>query len=873
MKSISVLIILIMFFTSCTKQVQTIDIVISENANNIEKLAANELSKYLHTIYPNYEFPVLTASKTKQNIYIGAKGKLPEDLLLKSTIPLSGEGFSIFSINDKTGVITSSGSMGLLYGVYELLEKMGYSFLFSGDYAPLQKENFSFEAWNIVDEPLVKERTVFNWHNFLSGCTAWNFEDWVMWINQSQKMGYNTIMVHAYANNPMFTFEYNGFNKSVGYLTTSVKGRDWSTEHVNDVRRLPGGDVFSSPVFGSKAGIVSDENRVEAIQQLMKRVFQHAENRGVKVNFALDFDMVAAIPQEMVATIAKTDKFKVNHKGILWMGEKPGDVWLPRPDRPNGYDYYKTQAATLLKLYPQVDKFVLWRRALGSVWDELKYGEMPKEWQKEYLAEVSKNPQIEKMKQAAGAFAQSKLAYAYRKAFTELKRDDVAVAYGTWQWAFLQAMNEFYPDFSNIYILDSEIIRGKMHLHNQSMIDDIAKWSKPDKIIPIIWPHHDDGAYIGAPLPSFENFNNTLKQIKSDGFGVIHWMTRPFDIFFLHHSNQVMSSTENQSIEKTIDFYSENWFGEANSKVMASYMKLFVNDMPVFGRETGSYFIDERHYKKFDNVEKVIEQCEQRLGLLSKINIEELTEDAKKNYLFFVNYEKFVTQFYKQQALFISFNEKFKNKDFNAARDIANQFQPKAVLEQYAKTIQFGQITAGEQGLLFSMGLRWLPHFLSMKQLVQEEDIRINFSNTSHEELAQMAGAKTYFIDANNNYWKVLGQKETGKTVVTNSIESTEYGELFEKGILLDSITEVNLNPFSGKEKLIEGEYNLKLLLASEGAISNIKVDINGLINDISINKSTIEKVSIKLDGATNPVIKFTSQKGKPILCGLVLEQ
>ncbi|MCF7567267.1 hypothetical protein L3X37_02660 [Sabulilitoribacter arenilitoris] len=851
---------------------QTIDIVIPVNADNIEELAANELSKYLHTIYPNHEFPVVTASKKKKNIYIGTTEKLPKDLWPESAIPSSSEGFSIHRKNDNTGVITSAGSMGLLYGVYGLLEKMGYSFLFSGDYAPSLKEKFNFDEWDMVNEPLVKERTVFNWHNFLSGCTAWNFENWVMWINQSQKMGYNTIMVHAYANNPMFTFEYNGFKKPVGYLTTSAKGRDWSTEHVNDVRRLPGGDVFSSPIFGSKAGIVPDEERVEAIQQLMSRVFQHAEDRGVKVNFALDFDMVAAIPQEMVATIPETDKFMVNHKGILWMGEKPGDVWLPRPDRPEGYDYYKTQAAALLKLYPQVDKFVLWRRSDGSVWDELKYSEIPEEWQKEYFAKLDENPKIKEMKQSVGAFSQAKLAYAYHKAFTELKRDDISVAFGTWRWPSLPAMNEFYPDSATIYILDSEIIRGEMHLHNQSMIDDISKWSKPGKIIPIIWPHHDDGAYIGPPLPSFENFNNTLIQLKSDGFGVIHWMTRPFDIFFLHHSKQVMLNTQNQSIEKTIDFYSEKWFGEANSAVMASYMKLFVNDMPAFGRETNPYFIDVHQNKKFDDAQKVIRQCDERLDLLNKTNIEEFTADAKENYLFFVNYEKFVKIFFEQQSIFLSFREKFEAKDFNSARSIANQFQPDTVLEQYARTIQFGQITAGEQGLLFSMGLRWLPRFLSMKQLVQEEDIRINFSNTSHEELAQLAGTKTYFIDSDKNYWKVLGEKETGKTVVENSVKGAEYGELFEKGILLDANTNITLNPLSGREKLIAGEYDLKLLLASEGAISSIKVDINGLIKDVLINKFTIKKISIKFDGTANPVIKFTSQKGKPILCGLILE-
>lgn len=872
MKNTILFIILVLLHPACSRHTGTIDIVISENASKIENLAAKELQHYLEIIYPYYQFPVTLSAMSKWRIYVGRKENIPDGLLHQSTIPLNDEGFSIYNNDSNTGVITSSGGIGLLYGVYELLEKMGYSYVFSGDYAPSEKENFNFENWDIVNEPLVAERTVFNWHNFLSGCTAWDYEDWTLWIDQSQKMGYNTIMVHGYANNPMFTFEYNGFTKPVGYLTTSVQGRDWSTEHVNDVRRLPGGHVFNSSVFGSKAGIVPDDKKVEAIQQMMRRVFQHAEDRGMKVNIALDFDMVAAIPQEMVATIPETDKFLVEHKGIDFMGEKAGKVWLPRPDKPEGYNYYKKQVATLLDLYPQIDKYVLWRRATGSVYQELKRNEMPKDWQKEFVKALEINPKIAKMPNAEGAFAQSKLAYAYRDAFKELNRDDVAISYGTWRWTSLEPMNEFFSDFTTIYILDSEVIRGEMHMHNQTMINDIATWAKPGKIIPVIWPHHDDGAYIGSSLAPFKNLHQTLTQLKSNGFGVIHWMTRPFDTFFIHHAKQVMSCSRNQPMEETLNDVGEKWFGSVNSKVMTTYLNLVGKDMPIFGRETGSTFIDKPHYFKFDNVEKVISQCNERLELLESVNTEVLSKDQEQMYLYFVNFESFIQEFYRQQGLFLTFREKFETGSIDAARDISDQFQPEKVLEQYAKTIKFGQTTKGEQGLLFSMGTRWLPHFLTMKQLVGKESIRINFAPTSHEDLAQMAGKLTYFIDSDNNYWKVQGEKETGKTVVDISDNSDEYEELFKKGILLDSNMTIKLNSFSGNENIIVGKYILKMLLTSKEQDSRLEVRINDSIYDVAINKPTIKSINIFLDGQSNPEIEFMPHEGTAIVCGLVLE-
>ena len=106
----------------------------------------------------------------------------------------------------------------------------------------------SFKDCNLADKPLVPTRLVFDWHNFLSGCSTWNLPEWQSWIRQSQKMGYNAIMVHAYGNNPMVSFTFNGKTKPVGYLSTTVRGRDWSTMHVNDVRQLWGGAGFTAPV-------------------------------------------------------------------------------------------------------------------------------------------------------------------------------------------------------------------------------------------------------------------------------------------------------------------------------------------------------------------------------------------------------------------------------------------------------------------------------------------------------------------------------------------------------------------------------------------------------------------------------------------------
>ena len=229
-----------------------IPVVVSPAAAPVVRLSAQELAGYLQKIYPRERF------------------------VIAEQLPESGRGILVGSVG--------ADSRGVAYGVYGLLEKLGCGFYLSYDaISPPRREPFSLDGWQLADRPLVHDRLVFNWHNFLSGCSTWNLPDWKAWILQSQKQGYNAIMVHAYGNNPMVTFTFNGKTKPVGYLSTTAKGRDWSTMHVNDVRRMWGGEVFRQAglrrrrghgarrATGRRGGIESDKPVTIAIRPILHK--------------------------------------------------------------------------------------------------------------------------------------------------------------------------------------------------------------------------------------------------------------------------------------------------------------------------------------------------------------------------------------------------------------------------------------------------------------------------------------------------------------------------------------------------------------------------------------------------------------------------
>ena len=58
-------------------------------------------------------------------------------------------------------------------------------------------------------------------------------------------------------------------------------------------------------------------------------------------------------------------------------------------------------------------------------------------------------------------------------------------------------------------------------------------------VIPIMWAHHDDGHYMGRPYTPLPEFASKLADAKAAGFGIIHWTTRPLDLYFASLAKQV----------------------------------------------------------------------------------------------------------------------------------------------------------------------------------------------------------------------------------------------------------------------------------------------------------------------------------------------
>lgn len=200
-------------------------------------------------------------------------------------------------------------------------------------------------------------RGTLPWHNFLSGPTAWNEEDYVRYLDRMQALGLNYLTFHCYTGGaeryvsyvePLLRIEYRNVLPEAA-LDTSLTAR-WGYRPLAVAEFAFGTDkLFKLPPgaqsFGSDAAVLARDNadRYRRAQDLMQRVVRHAHRRGIQVGMGFEFGIH---PPEFFSVV-------------------PADSWirganLPDPFHPASIEILHRTLDNLLTTYPEIDWIWLW---------------------------------------------------------------------------------------------------------------------------------------------------------------------------------------------------------------------------------------------------------------------------------------------------------------------------------------------------------------------------------------------------------------------------------------------------------------------------------------------------------------------------------
>jgi hypothetical protein len=302
--------------------------------------------------------------------------------------------------------------------------------------------------------------------------------------------------------------------------------------------------------------------------------------------------------------------------------------------------------------------------------------------------------------------------------------------------------------------------------------------------------------------------------------------------------------SENKSIKETVSEYNQTVFG-TQQKALQDYITKWIIRGPMFGRETSEHFFilgKQKEGAKFEPTKVTLELIQKRMDILKEVNQSDLSGLGRKMFNYYSAMELFYLNLFQNQDKFYQAYAMLERKSLDSAKLILKTVSPEKAIELYAKASTIMPITSGEKALIISLGTRWLPDFVNLKQRARMAGIYYKFEATQHDTLAQGAGSGTYFIDKNKTLWMCLGKKElhTGNAGFFDKKEAVNLPE--------NSLTYVEIaTPITiplvtiGKNILAQGKYNFKIqYLNSPSNEDNCKLFI--VVNNI---RSQLQTVSV----------------------------
>jgi hypothetical protein len=145
------------------------------------KLAAKELRRYIYLRTGE----LFSITKSGQGITLQLDPKL-----VAQEYRLQGDG--------NTLTISGGSAVAVLYGAYDLAEKMGVRFYLHGDVIPDQKIAFTIPSVDETHNPLFDTRGIQPFHDFPEGPDWWNQDDYLAYVSQLAKLRMNFLGLHCY---------------------------------------------------------------------------------------------------------------------------------------------------------------------------------------------------------------------------------------------------------------------------------------------------------------------------------------------------------------------------------------------------------------------------------------------------------------------------------------------------------------------------------------------------------------------------------------------------------------------------------------------------------------------------------------------------
>jgi hypothetical protein len=272
-------------------------IVFGDECTDTEVFAARELSRYFRLI-SGRQSQMGRGQPDEPEVWLGVdpRGFPPDASDQSYELRVTQPDPARLRILGKTPI-------GVQYGVYSLLEKLGVGFYLGGDALPAPREKLLLPSdLSETGSPVLNIRGSLPWYNFLNSPTTWDLEDYRFFFDQMAKQKMNFVGFHSYDHEPFCAYPYDGEWRMGAPAATSMTYGWGTVRHMKtDEFGFGTGRYFPYDVFGSRSAVLAAEPaeptpegaifahrtaRDDAIiraQCVLAQGLQYASQRGIKV--------------------------------------------------------------------------------------------------------------------------------------------------------------------------------------------------------------------------------------------------------------------------------------------------------------------------------------------------------------------------------------------------------------------------------------------------------------------------------------------------------------------------------------------------------------------------------------------------------------
>jgi len=266
----------------------TIVICTPTTADDLDHFAAAELKRYLVNLYqidarigkPEGEDIAFLLGHADVNPCVK---RMADDRLLPE---VTDQGFVLrtYETRGKRGMIIAGGSpAATMWGVYELIERLGVVYTLNGDIFPEDAGQFELLQLDETFEPTMRFRAFRMFNEHTASPASFGLEEQRRCLDQLAKMKFNGVMMNFWAHQPFIHFEFRGVARQTA---ENFWGWRYPTKGMVGEAIFEGAKEFCNPSLPPDGTYAQ---RIARGQAYMHAVLAHVKQRGMEsiIGFSL----------------------------------------------------------------------------------------------------------------------------------------------------------------------------------------------------------------------------------------------------------------------------------------------------------------------------------------------------------------------------------------------------------------------------------------------------------------------------------------------------------------------------------------------------------------------------------------------------------